>query len=60
MIDKLHGCYVLYCDYCGIEAEGNFETFDDTVEYKKENGWKSKMTERGWNDCCPECQEVTE
>jgi len=60
MIDRLHGCYVLYCDYCGQEADEDFETFDSVVDYKKENGWKSKMTAQGWNDCCPECQEVAE
>lgn len=58
MIDKQSGQYYLICDICGEEAEETFDDFYDAVEYKKENGWKSQKRNSGWQDVCPECQEV--
>ena len=58
MIEKLYGGYVLYCDYCGEDADGTFhETFQDAVEVKKELKWKGIKEKDGWKDACPKCQE---
>ena len=59
MIDKEHGEFILSCDYCGEEVSG-FDDFYDAVDYKKDNGWKSKKIKGEWNDVCPECQKGEE
>ena len=47
--------YSLTCDVCGETIE-DFEVFQDAVDYKKENGWKSRKNKYGeWEDVCPEC-----
>ena len=52
--DKTFG-YDLVCDDCG-EIVDDFEEFMDAVEYKKQNGWKSRKTDDGsWEDLCPSC-----
>ena len=47
--------YWLTCDNCGEDFD--LETFDDAVDYKKENGWLSEKYNGEWQDICPECQE---
>jgi hypothetical protein len=52
--------YTLICDGCGEECDELFDSFMDSVEYKKDkdNGWYSKQDENGeWNDYCPDCSE---
>ena len=57
MIEKIHEDFYLYCDLCDSE-EGPFTYFDEAVDYKKENGWKSTKDKLGgWQDICPECQK---
>lgn len=56
MIDKESGEFILSCDFCCEEVNG-FDDFYDAVDYKKDNGWKSKKINGGWNDVCPECQK---
>jgi hypothetical protein len=46
---------VLSCDICGVNFD--FESWDEAVEYKKENGWVSRKEDGGWIDICPDCQE---
>jgi Fe2+ or Zn2+ uptake regulation protein len=48
--------YDLICDICG-HLEYGHEDFDEAVECKKENGWKSEKYRGEWEDVCPECQE---
>ena len=48
--------YDLICDICGNKEDG-FYDFNEAVEYKKENGWKSEKYKGEWEDICPECQE---
>jgi Fe2+ or Zn2+ uptake regulation protein len=57
MIDKYDGLYFLVCDICGEAVEKGFNDFNDAVDYKKENGWKSQKYKGEWEDVCPECQE---
>ena len=55
MIDKHFGDFILVCDYCEEEAEEAFDSFQDAMDYKRKNDWKSIKTSKGWKDCCPEC-----
>ena len=43
--------YALQCDICGEGA-----SFNDAVQYKKDEGWKSQKHNGEWEDICPECQ----
>lgn len=56
-IEREGDMYFLYCDVCGEAADSDFFKFDDAVEYKKSNGWKSRKYGGEWEDVCPECQE---
>jgi len=54
MIESERDGYALVCDQCGEEV--NFYTFQEAVDYKKENGWKSRKDKYGcWEDICPDC-----
>ena len=56
MIEKRgEGRYVLVCDECGHEVK-YFDTFQEAVDYKKENSWRSKKDGDEWLDVCPDCQ----
>ena len=44
--------YVLVCDECGREVK-YFNTFDEAVEYKRDNGWKSKKDDGEWGRFAP-------
>jgi hypothetical protein len=61
MIDEYDKNYfLLSCDICGITEEGPFETFDEAVQYKRDNPeeWKSvfmRNSQTGkfeWVDVC--------
>lgn len=56
MIDKFGGMYSLTCDICEEEAPKDFFEFQDAVDYKKANGWKSQKRNGKWQDVCPDCQ----
>lgn len=54
MIERQRDTCALVCDDCGEEIE--FDTFQECVDYKKENGWKSvKDCYGNWQDICPDC-----
>lgn len=64
MIDEYEKNYwLLSCDVCGVTEEGPFISFDEAVQYKKDNPdeWKSlrlKDEETGktkWKDVCAGC-----
>ncbi len=54
-IEREGQSFSLYCDVCGREAEETFFEFDEAVEYKKQNGWRSQRRKGEWEDVCPEC-----
>lgn len=59
MIDREYGKYFLACDICGEEVK-DFDSFDDALDYKDEEGWISDRGEQldlkyGWIDICPSC-----
>jgi hypothetical protein len=57
LIDKQNGTFQLSCDICGEVNPKTFPDFYDAVEFKKENGWKSRKLHDQWHDVCPECLE---
>lgn len=57
MIDKQHGSYYLICDICGEVVDALFDDFYDAVQFKKDEGWKSRKIKGEWKDICPECGE---
>lgn len=54
MIEKEGRYYILQCDYCSNSVD-DFEEFQEVVNYKKVNGWKSINIKGGWTDKCPNC-----
>ena len=59
MINKEdYDAFSLTCDHCEEEAEETFETFEEAVQFKKDNGWRSvkNVFENTWSDLCPDCQ----
>ena len=57
-IMRMYGAYRLNCDVCGREAEDELESFNDALDYKEHNGWKSQKRGWEWWDVCPECRGV--
>ena len=55
MIERDYNLYILVCDICGEEK--TFDSFEEAVEAKKKEGWKSKKESGQWLDICPECKE---
>lgn len=54
MIEKRGNKYILECDYCSNYID-ELEDFQDAVDYKKANNWKSEKIGEDWIDKCPEC-----
>jgi len=63
MIEKLRHDYQfdestfsVECDDCGEneEVEG---TFQDCLDFMKNNGWRTKKDGNDWLNYCPECGE---
>lgn len=55
MIDREHGMQVLSCDGSS-DTEIHFETFQDALDFHKENGWKAVLCGGGiWRNFCPVC-----
>ena len=54
MIEKQGNGYELQCDYCSNYVD-EFEDFQEAVDYKKANGWKSVNINGEWTDKCPDC-----
>jgi len=55
MIDKDGYSYMVVCDNCGEGAE--VDTWDEVLEYIKEEGWKKRLVDGEFKHYCPECQE---
>lgn len=55
MIEKQYTTFYLICDMCDKSADEEFDCFEDAVDYKKDNGWKSRMIKGEWHDVCPDC-----
>ena len=58
-LDKIHGEYHLSCDICGEGPQRPFESFDEAVQYKRDNDWKSsRNSSHDWQDACPDCVKI--
>ena len=55
-IERYENKYELQCDYCS-NCIDDFVEFQEAVDYKKANGWKSKNIKGEWFDKCPDCLE---
>lgn len=56
-IEREYGKYALECDFCSDCADEKFDSFQDALDYQKENGWKSIPCGGGiWQNQCPGCQ----
>lgn len=58
MIDRYGDRYELQCDFCS-NFEGDFLEFQEAVDFKKANNWKSENVGGQWLDKCPECRRKT-
>lgn len=47
--------YTVFCDNC--EGGAELDTWDECVEYMRENDWKTELVGEKFNNHCPECQE---
>lgn len=56
MIENSIGRYSLQCDFCSNYVD-DLISFDEAVNYKKANGWKSQNIKGEWFDKCPNCLE---
>ena len=56
-ISGFSGIYQLECDVCGSDADEEFDSFYEAVEWKKDksNLWTSRKNQGFWEDVCPEC-----
>jgi hypothetical protein len=61
MIEKIHpDNYQLSCDgeNCDYWEDG-FETFQDALDHKKDEGWRNKPDgDGGWLSYCPDCSKL--
>jgi len=55
MIDKINNYYVLVCDGCG-ESE-SFDSFEEAVDFAKNNDWQFKKVNGEWENYCIDCSE---
>ena len=57
-IEKIdRNMYELTCNHCEETVDESFDSFQDAVQYKKDNEWKSvKDKDDAWQDLCPSCQ----
>lgn len=55
MIERNGNTYTLQCDYCSNYVD-DLEDFQEAVDYKKANGWRSENLSGEWLDKCPSCQ----
>ena len=61
MISKDFKRYYIVCDCCDYCSGNGYETWQDAVDAKAEEGFKSKKYKgedcfNGWVDLCEECQ----
>lgn len=58
-LDKIHGEYHLSCDICGEGPQRSFESFDEAVQYKRDNKWGTHQKKNyDWQDTCDCCMKL--
>ncbi len=58
MIDKQYGDYIIICDVCQETALEGFDTFQEVMDARREEGWVTARVGGEWADICPECQNL--
>lgn len=49
--------YAVECDICG-KYEGGFGSFDEAVEYIRDNEWDTRKVDGEYHNHCDECKEL--
>lgn len=52
--ERMDGCYIAICDYCGDELPEE-PSFHDAAAAKEQARWGSIKKDAGWLDYCPTC-----
>ena len=55
--DFIDMLFELECDVCGKTANKSFDSFNEAVKWKRDNGWTSRKEGDQWLDVCPDCKE---
>lgn len=55
MVLKEFQSYIIECDICGEHVD-NFKSFQDAIDYAKDNGWKSIKVGNEWMMECSNCK----
>ncbi len=55
MIDRRYGKWFLTCENCNTEEE--FDTFDEAVQYARDEGWQIRKLDGEWTHICEGCRE---
>lgn len=58
MISTYYGEIQLTCDICSEPVDEKFYDYQEAIDYKKANGWKSEKKYGEWFEVCPECQKT--
>ena len=54
MITKEYGKHILVCDDCLKEVE--LDSWNESLKYAKDNGWKTEKIDGEWTHTCDECR----
>ena len=54
MITKEYGVYKLICDDCLQIVE--LDSWNESLKYAKDNGWKTEKIDGEWVHLCTECR----
>lgn len=52
-----HTIFEVSCDNCTNQEEFEVEDWGHLMDLMKDNKWKSKPTDEGWVNYCPDCRE---
>ncbi len=57
MIQRIYCGYVIICDNCEHQASNAYESWQDAIDAKEEEGFESKNDSNGWMDLRDECRD---
>ena len=55
-IERDGNIYTVICDKCGAIIDEEYDSFQEAVQGKKDNNWKSINIDGEWEDRCPDCK----
>lgn len=58
MIVKVMDSHILSCDTCGANVTKSFPSWDQALDYIKQNRWRVLINQKGYEfkHVCPNCQ----